>query len=85
MFDRISRAAEQIASGAGMSRRGFLGQLGQVALGAAAAVGGVLAIPRDAAAGGSRRRCCICYGGVSCVTSCKSCPAACWCHYCNSC
>jgi hypothetical protein len=43
MFEKISRVAEQAATNA--SRRQFLGRFGRAALGAAAAVGGILAIP----------------------------------------
>ena len=42
MFDKIGRLAEKAANSVSVSRRGFLGRLGQVALGAA----GVLALQR---------------------------------------
>jgi hypothetical protein len=50
MFEKLSRAAEKAAAGVGTSRRGFLGQLGRAALGAAAGVGGLLATAGTAAA-----------------------------------
>jgi hypothetical protein len=50
MFEKIGRYAESAASAAGQSRRGFLGRLGKTALGAAGAVGGMLLLPREAAA-----------------------------------
>jgi hypothetical protein len=43
MFEKIVRAAEKAADG--VSRRAFLGGLGKAALGAAAALGAVLAFP----------------------------------------
>jgi hypothetical protein len=42
MFDKIGRYAESVATSAGQSRRGFLGRLGQAALGAAGVAGGLL-------------------------------------------
>jgi hypothetical protein len=42
MFEKISQAAETLATRASLSRRGFLGRLGQGALVAAGAVGGLL-------------------------------------------
>ena len=52
MFEKLGRAAERAASGVGTSRRVFLGQFGRAALGAAAAVGGLLLLPGGARAGG---------------------------------
>jgi hypothetical protein len=49
MFDRVSEAAEKLATN--VSRRAFLGRLGQGALGLAAVIGGVLALPSQARAG----------------------------------
>jgi hypothetical protein len=43
MFDQIGRAAERAA--AGVSRRQFLGRFGRGAVAAAAALGGLLALP----------------------------------------
>jgi len=43
MLERISNAAERLATNVSESRRGFLAQLGRTAIGAAAAVGGLLA------------------------------------------
>jgi hypothetical protein len=59
MFERISRAAEKAASGAGTSRRGFLGRLGQGALAAAGLVGGLLLPAADAHAGSGGLQACI--------------------------
>lgn len=55
MFGRVSQMAEQIATSA--SRREFLGRFGAGALVAAAAIGGVLAIPAAARAGRRPRTC----------------------------
>jgi hypothetical protein len=57
MFEKIGRAAEKAASGAGTSRRGFLWQLGRAALGAAVAAGGLLASPGRAPAGSFKCKC----------------------------
>jgi hypothetical protein len=43
MFDRVSEAAEKLATN--VSRLAFFGRLGQGALGLAAVIGGVLALP----------------------------------------
>jgi hypothetical protein len=50
MFDKIGRYAESVATSAGESRRGFLGQLGKAALGVAGVVGGLLLFPAEARA-----------------------------------
>ena len=50
MFDRVSEAAEKLATK--VSRRAFLGRLGQSALGLVAVIGGVLAFPSQARANG---------------------------------
>lgn len=55
MFEKVSQAAEQMATSA--SRREFLGRFGAGALVAAAAIGGVLAIPAAARAGRQPRVC----------------------------
>jgi hypothetical protein len=52
MFDKIGRLAEEAATHVSVSRRGFLGRLGQVALGAAGVLGGLLVLPGTAQAGG---------------------------------
>jgi hypothetical protein len=62
MFDKIGRMAEAAANSISVSRRGFLGRLGQGALAAAGVLGGLLLFPRDALAGGS---------GVCRVYSCR--------------
>jgi hypothetical protein len=51
MFEKIGRLAEKAATDISVSRRGFLGRLGQAALAAAGALGGLLLFPRDALAG----------------------------------
>lgn len=48
MFEKVSQTAEQIATSA--SRREFLGRFGRGAMAAAAALGGVLALPGQSAA-----------------------------------
>jgi hypothetical protein len=51
MFEKIGRLAEAAANDIGVSRRGFLGRLGQATLGAAGALGGLLALSSKARAG----------------------------------
>jgi hypothetical protein len=63
MFDKIGRLAEAAANSISVSRRGFLGRLGQVALGAAGVLGGLLALPGTAQAGS---------GVVCCHYQCKN-------------
>jgi hypothetical protein len=53
MFEKIGRLAETAANKVSVSRRGFLGQLGQGALAMTGVLGGLLAIPRDTRAAGS--------------------------------
>jgi hypothetical protein len=55
MFDKISDAAGKLATD--VSRRAFLGRLGESALGLAAAIGGILAFPTHARAG--NQMCCL--------------------------
>ena len=45
MFDKITSAAEKLASKVGESRRGFLGRLGKIAAGV---VGAMLVLPKQA-------------------------------------
>jgi hypothetical protein len=52
MFEKIGRLAERAANEVGLSRRGFLGRVGQAAL-SAAALGSLLVLPRAARAGGA--------------------------------
>jgi hypothetical protein len=67
MFDKIGRLAEAAANSVSVSRRGFLGRLGQVALGVAGVLGGLLVLPGTAQAGS---------GVVCCKYECRSygCP-----------
>jgi hypothetical protein len=60
MFEKIGRLAETAATKVSLSRRGFLGRLGQGALVVTGVLGGLLALPRDAHAGshGCIRQCC---------------------------
>jgi hypothetical protein len=75
MFDKVSEVAERVATN--VSRRAFLGRLGQGALGIAAAIGGALALPARAQAGSAH--CCICYSpyyrcyqtSTSCIQDCQ--------------
>jgi hypothetical protein len=57
MFDRVSEAAEKLATS--VSRRAFMGRLGKGALTIAGAVGAFLAIPGLVQAGGG----CVCPSG----------------------
>ena len=82
MFEKIGRAAEQMASNVGVSRRGFLGRLGQSALAVGAVLGG-FATP--AAGQSSGTLCCryLCfrrgyiYGSKTiCKSAGSTCPAS---------
>ena len=48
MFEKISNAAERLATNVSESRRGFLVRMGQAALGVAGGIGGFLALPKEA-------------------------------------
>jgi hypothetical protein len=50
VFEKMSRAAERLATNVSASRRGFLGRVGQAALGVAGVFAGLLALPREARA-----------------------------------
>ena len=52
MFEKIGRLAETAANKVSVSRRGFLGRLGQGALAMTGVLGGLLAIRTNARAGG---------------------------------
>jgi hypothetical protein len=77
MFERFGRLAEQMASDAGQSRRGFLCGLGKAAVAATAALGGILLLPGAARAGH-----CFCYFScngnlvLSGTHDCTKCPAS---------
>ena len=69
MFEKISQAAETLATHVSESRRGFLGRLGQGALVAAGAVGGLLLTAGDVRADPGTGNCCKtgkCPAGKSC-------------------
>ncbi len=66
MFERVGNLAERVATK--VSRRAFLGRLGQGALGLAAVIGGVLALPGQAWAD-PNKYCCI--GSCKAYTACK--------------
>jgi hypothetical protein len=51
MFEKISSAAEKLATNASESRRGFLVKMGKAALGLTGAVAGLLALSSQAQAG----------------------------------
>jgi hypothetical protein len=74
MFEKIGRLAERAATGVSVSRRGFLGRLGQGALAVTGVLGGLLAIRTDARAAGSYV-CCTwtCPNGYHGKTKFKSC------------
>jgi hypothetical protein len=81
MFDKVSRAAEKLATN--VSRRRFLGRMGQAALSVAGAIGASLALPGLAQAGNLKKNCtyrCIHnllgFYYISKTTGCKSnCPS----------
>jgi hypothetical protein len=78
MFEKVSQAAEQVATS--FSRRRFLGNVARGALGLAGAVAGILAWPSDAHAGG--KFCCCggrCFQGNLCGKGCYRVRA---CSYC---
>src|SRR5262245_9566561 len=50
MFEKLSRAAEILATNVSESRRGFLGRMAQGALGVAGVLGCLLVLPKDAQA-----------------------------------
>jgi hypothetical protein len=64
MFERVGDLAERVATN--VSRRAFLGRLGQSALGLAAVIGGVLAFPGQAQGAGDL--CCV----IAIVGPCRS-------------
>jgi hypothetical protein len=71
MFEKVSRAAETLATHVSVSRRGFLGQFGQSALVAAGAVSGLLLLSGDVRA--APHNCCVtgkCPPGKTCDTGC---------------
>ena len=57
MFEKVGRLAEAAATHVGVSRRGFLGRVGQGALAVTGVLGGLFALPRDALAAGSYTCC----------------------------
>jgi len=70
MFDRVSQAAEKLATN--VSRREVMGQLGRGALVLAGVLAGICASPRIAQAGKKGHSCC--YGAGGCLapeTGCK--------------
>jgi len=81
MFDRVSEAAEKLAST--VSRRAFLGRLGQRTLALAGAMAGMLAFPGLVQANG-----CLCPngGGCCCLYDCglaTKCPGGTNCRNCK--
>ena len=78
MFERIGRLAEAAASNVGVSRRGFLGRLGQSALGAVGVLAGLAATGATARAGGGGSYVCCkwrCYGAR--INKCYPAPFTC--------
>jgi hypothetical protein len=86
MFEKISRAAEKLATNVSESRRGFLARMGQAALGVTGVFAGLLALPGDAQAISSITHACV-IGGYGTLTGmcidkssgtckkCRDCPA----------
>jgi hypothetical protein len=56
MIEKIGNLAERLATNVSQSRRGFLARVGQAALGAAGVLGGLLALPGSAQAGGGSNK-----------------------------
>ena len=76
MIERIGNLAERLATNVGQSRRGFLAGVGKAALGAAGALGALLALPGAARAAAGIGHCVIApsscrgyYYTGACVTS----------------
>ena len=86
MFEKIGRLAEAAASNVSLSRRGFLGRLGQAALGTSLVLGGLLVFPQVASA---KQRGMCCWSGstfLGCAPTCRGCPAGTTrCTACTSC
>ena len=66
MFDRVGNLAERVATN--VSRRSFLGRLGQGAFGLAAVIGGVLAFPASGRANPTKY---CCTGEIAPFNPCK--------------
>jgi hypothetical protein len=83
MFDRVSQAAEKLATN--VSRRAFLGRLGQAALAVAGVMGATLAFPGLAQAnkGGTTHKVCTCTTLTAPIrvlsSSCIRCDKVCFC------
>jgi len=77
MFDRVSEAAEKLATN--VSRRAFMSRLGRGALAVSGALVGALVIPTSLLAGPPPRYCCIygdpCHGGGAVLCASQSCPS----------
>jgi len=72
MFDKVSQAAERLATH--VSRRAFLGRLGQGALATAGVLGGMLAF------GGKAQAYILWCGGVQCPPASICVNRVCWCQ-----
>ena len=59
MIDKVTNLAERLATNVSLSRRGFLGRLGQGALAVAGVLGGLLVFPKDALGVPGSYVCCI--------------------------
>ena len=77
MLEKLRNTAERLANRVAESRRGFLARFGKAALATAAAVVGLLALPKEAQAGQGNGSCC--RGGVPYNTLCP--PF----HHCKGC
>ncbi len=75
MFDKVSQAAEKLATN--VSRRAFLGRLGQAALAVAGVLGATLAFPSQTQAGGQTNKLCGYSGGYKCPSYCVRCDENC--------
>ncbi len=79
MFEKLTRRAESMATGLGVTRRGFLGRAGRGALVAAGALGTMFAAPTMARAAGNGCHSGHCYR--DCVATCggdSNCEAECY-------
>ena len=84
MFEKISRAAEGLATNVSESRRGFFARVGQAALGVAGAVAGLLVFPKEAQAIVSITRACQIggYGTLTGICIDRSSGVCKWCYGC---
>jgi hypothetical protein len=75
MFDKVSQAAEKLATN--VSRRAFFGRVGRGALVVAGVLGATLALPGQGQAKGTTNKLCFYSGGYNCRNYCVRCDEGC--------